>query len=640
MNDQLWQPSEQQKDHALLSRFIEACQQHDNTLTTVNKLYQWSVDNPELFWQQLSIFCDIQFTDTSDTIIQHAEHIKDTVFFPHHQLNYAQNCLSHQGDEPAIIFNNEVGDEQEYSFKELGYLVAQCAAALRHDGVKPGDRVAAIVPNIPQSIIAMLATASIGAVWSSCSPDFGVEGILDRFQQIKPTVLIGVDGYYYNGKHFDCQTKISDVSKKLDSLTQTVVINYTGSKELTGLNWSQWLDPFDGSQLVFESVGFNDPLFILFSSGTTGKPKCIVHGVGGTLIQHLKEHQLHCDIQPFDRVFYFTTCGWMMWNWLASALASKATIMLYDGAPTYPQPDRLWHFAADNQITHFGTSAKYIDALNKAHYDTGDLVLSSLRVILSTGSPLSPENFDYVYEHLHANICLASISGGTDIVSCFALSNPLAPVYRGELQMRGLGMAVDVFNENGQPVTGERGELVCKNAFPCMPIYFWNDKSGEKYFDAYFNRFENTWTHGDYVELTERGGLKIYGRSDTTLNPGGVRIGTAEIYRQVERFDEILESLVVGRAVDSDIQIILFVVCREGVQLTASLIHHIKTHIKTQASPRHVPAHVIQVTDLPRTRSGKLSELAVKDCLEGRDPKNTSALANPEALEQFRQLTL
>jgi acetoacetyl-CoA synthetase len=497
------------------------------------------------------------------------------------------------------------------------------------------------MPNLPETVVASLGTAAIGAVWSSCSPDFGVQAVVDRFGQIEPRVLVAVDGYFFGGKQFDLAPRLGEILRALPSIERTIVVPYgeSGSGAIPqSTSWSEWLSTTPAASLEFEQLPFNHPLYILYSSGTTGVPKCIVHGAGGTLIQHLKEHQLHCDIRPGDRVFYFTTCGWMMWNWLISALASEATLLLYDGSPFYPDGNMLFDFADETRMTLFGTSAKFIDAVSKAGLKPGMTHrLDSLRTITSTGSPLAPESFDFVYRHIKQDIHLASISGGTDIVSCFVLGVPIAPVWRGEIQTRGLGMGVDVFDEQGHPVpVNEKGELVCTRPFPSMPLEFWNDPDGTKYHAAYFEKYPGVWRHGDYAAFTEHNGVVIYGRSDAVLNPGGVRIGTAEIYRQVEQIDEVLESLVIGQRWENDERIVLFVRLLDGVALTPALEERIRRRIRDNASPRHVPARINQVTEIPRTKSGKIVELAVRDVVHGREIHNKDALANPEALEQFR----
>jgi acetoacetyl-CoA synthetase len=543
-----------------------------------------------------------------------------------------------------MIATTEAGGDRVIGWNALRADVCRAARALRSSGVQAGDRVCGIVANVPEAIIAALGAAAIGAVWSSCSPDFGVQGILDRFSQIEPVVLLSVDGYRYGGKTYDCLGKLTEVVNRLPSVKRVVVVPLAASHDHPpagpgAVTWHSWLEAESGADLSWERFPFTQPLYILYSSGTTGIPKCIVHGAGGTLLQHLKEHQLHCDIKSGDRVFYFTTCGWMMWNWLVTVLASDAAIVLYDGSPFHPSPKALFDLADRTGLTLFGTSAKFIDAVFKSGVVPRETNrLQSIRTITSTGSPLSPEGFDFVYRGIKADVHLASISGGTDIVSCFVGGNPAGAVWRGEIQARGLGMDVDVFDAAGRPLAYEPGELVCKKPFPSMPVGFWNDPDGEKYRTAYFDRFPGVWCHGDWMQFTPHGGAIIYGRSDATLNPGGVRIGTSEIYRQVEQLPEVLESLAIGQAWDGDERIVLFVRLAEGATLDQALKRRIGDRIKTNASPRHVPARIIQVRDIPRTKSGKIVELAVRNIVHGRPVTNREALANPEALDQFRDL--
>jgi len=616
----LWTPSPERIAAANLTRFGKGAAYRD--------LYDWSVAEPAAFWNAMWDFGGI-VGHKGARVVSHLDRMPGATFFPDARLNFAENVLREDGDGAAIILRSEAGDTRTMSWRELRVEAGAVAAALRAAGIRPGDRVAAYLPNVPEAIAAMLGAAAIGAVWSSCSPDFGVQGVLDRFGQIEPRVLFAADSYVYGGKTFDQRAKIAAVLRELPSVERSVV----GAE-----GWEAFVGRHHGEPLICTPLPFNHPLYVLYSSGTTGIPKCIVHGAGGTLIQHLKEHQLHCDIRRGDRVFYFTTLGWMMWNWLVTVLASGATILLYDGSPFHPDGTALFTFADDVGMTLFGTSAKFIDAAGKAGLRPRDThSLATVRTMTSTGSPLAPESFDYVYEHVKPDIHLASISGGTDIVSCFVGGNPVGPVWRGEIQCRALGMKVAVFDEHGHTVpAGSKGELVCTMPFPSMPVAFWNDFDGRKYHAAYFDRFPGVWTHGDYAELTEHDGVIIYGRSDAVLNPGGVRIGTAEIYRQVEQLPEVIESLVIGQQWDGDERIVLFVRLREGLSLDTDLAERIRAHIRRNTTPRHVPARVVQVDEIPRTKSGKIVELAVRDVVHGRPVKNREALANPDALEQFR----
>jgi acetoacetyl-CoA synthetase len=649
----LWQPSAQRISASNIKRFIElvnSCYEArigGAKLQDSVHLYEWSVREPEQFWSALWSFTGVMAKSRGTRTLVDGNKMPDAKWFPDARLNYAQNLLRRRDDETAIVFWGEDKVRWRLTYAQLYDAVAMTVSALKAAGVSKGDRVAGFMPNTPDTIIFMLAVASVGAVWSSCSPDFGTQGVLDRFGQIEPVLLFAVEGYYYNGKAHDTLPRLAEIAAGLPSLKKVVIASYTRAKaEISGIGGSQYLEdfvaPFAGdlgrkTEIPFEQLPFNHPLFVLYSSGTTGVPKCIVHGAGGTLLQHLKEHQLHSDLKRGDRLFYFTTCGWMMWNWLVSGLASGATLLLYDGSPTYPDPSVLFDLADAEGMTVFGTSAKYIDALNKAGLRPAEThCLKSLKTMTSTGSPLVAESFDYVYESVKKDLLLASISGGTDIVSCFVLGDPTLPVYRGEIQRRGFGMQVQVFNDEGQAVIGEKGELVCTAPFPSMPIYFWNDSDGAKYRAAYFSRFPGVWCHGDFMELTERGTAVIYGRSDATLNPGGVRIGTAEIYRQVERLDEVVEGLVIGQEWDNDVRVVLFVRLRDGVALDGQLVAKIRTAIRRNTTPRHVPAKVLAVADIPRTKSGKIVELAVRNVVHGLPVKNLEALANPEALAHFR----
>jgi len=609
-------------------------------------LWQWSIDQPEDFWTTIWRTCGV-LGDAGQQVLVDGQRMPGARWFPQARLNYAENLLQYRDAGEALVFWGEDKVKRRMSRRGLYAEVVRFQQFLIAAGVGEGDRVAGYLPNLPETLVAMLATSALGAIWSSASPDFGVQGVLDRFGQIEPKVLICVDGYWYNGKAVDCLEKNAEVVAKMPSLVKTVVVPYLAAapdlgKIAKAVRWDEMAAVDSSLEVVFNRVAFDHPLFIMFSSGTTGVPKCIVHCHGGVLLQHLKEHQLHSDVCPGDRLFYFTTCGWMMWNWLVSGLACGATLLLYDGSPFAAKGTVLFDYAAAERMTHFGTSAKFIDAAAKLGLRPGKTHdLAALRAMFSTGSPLSPEGFDWVYGEIKQDILLASISGGTDIVSCFVLGNPVLPVYRGEIQCRGLGMAVDVFDEDGLPLRSAKGELVCTRPFPVMPVGFWNDADGAKYHAAYFERFENVWCHGDFSEITAHDGVIIYGRSDATLNPGGVRIGTAEIYRQVEQLPEILEALVIGQdwppGKNEDVRIVLFVRLKEGLTLDAGLIARIKKRIRDNTTPRHVPAKVVQVQDIPRTKSGKIVELAVRNIVHVRPVKNVEALANPEALEYFRE---
>lgn len=634
----LWSPTVQQIEQAQMTDFMRVVSHKTRIdLNSYDDLYQWSIEQKEQFWSLLWDYCGV-IGDRGERVLVNGEAMEHALWFPDARLNFAENLLRRRTDETAIFFRAEDQDEQQLSFNTLYQQVAAVAAWLIQQGIGKGDRVAAYLPNIPQTVVAMLAATSLGAIWTSTSPDFGEESVVDRFGQTEPRILFCVDGYFYNGKSVNVRAKTAAIIEQLPSLQQVVEIPLLGiDGAANGLPWDSLLQTPNSGVIDFVATEFNHPLYILYSSGTTGKPKCITHKVGGVLLQHLKEQRLHSNINKGDRVFYFTTCGWMMWNWLVSALASEASLVLYDGSPFYPDGNVLWDYADAVDMTLFGTSAKYIDALKKFELHPAQThQLSSLRTLCSTGSVLAPESFDFVYEHIKQDINLASISGGTDIVSCFVLGNPILPVYRGESQCRGLGMAVAVYNEAGQPVVEEKGELVCTCTFPAQPVFFWGDEGAEKYHNAYFAVYPNIWHHGDYVRLTAQGGVVIYGRSDATLNPGGVRIGTAEIYRHVEQLDEIMESIVIGQEWEDDVRVVLFVVLKQGLVLDDALIKKIRNTVRDKCSPRHMPAKVLQVAEIPRTKSGKIVELAVRDVVHNRPVKNIGALANVKALEYFK----
>ncbi|WP_374483046.1 acetoacetate--CoA ligase [Zoogloea sp.] len=643
----LWTPDAARVAAANITAFAKGVEQRwGRVLPDYAALHAWSIDEPEEFWASVWELGEVR-GEQGAVVLEDGERMPGARWFPEARLNFAENLLRSRDEGDALVFWGEDRVKNRLSHADLYRQVARFAAALRELGVEQGDRVAAWMPNLPETVVAMLAAASIGAIFSSASPDFGVQGVLDRFGQIEPKVLIAVDGYYYNGKVVDCLDRLAAITDGLPSVKRVVVVPYVHAKhDLSHVHHarllSDFVKPFQAvTEIPFARLSFSHPLFIMYSSGTTGVPKCIVHCAGGVLLQHLKEHRLHGDLKPGDRLFYFTTCGWMMWNWLVSGLASGATLLLYDGSPMLGNGTILFDYAQAEGMTHFGTSAKFIDGIAKAGLkprETHDL--SRLRAMFSTGSPLVPEGFEYVYRDIKSDLCLSSISGGTDIVSCFVLGNPVLPVWPGEIQCKGLGMAVDVFDDGGCPVRGEKGELVCVRPFPVMPVGFWNDPDGARYKAAYFERFDGVWCHGDYSEITAHDGLIIYGRSDATLNPGGVRIGTAEIYRQVEKLDEVVESLVIGQdwppQNPTDVRVVLFVKLREGVELEDGLIDRIRRTIRDNATPRHVPAKVVRVEDIPRTKSGKIVELAVRAVVHDRPVKNVEALANPAALEYFR----
>jgi len=637
----------------------EASRRSGLDLSDYRALHWWSVDSPGAFWELVWEFCEVigDRGERSEPVgVGAGVEFSEVRFLPDARLNFAENLLRRSGSETALVFIGESGERREQSFDGLREDVARFAGWLRSRGVGIGDRVAACLPNLPETIVAMLATTSLGGIWSSCSPDFGQDGVIDRFSQIEPKLLLFADGYEYNGRRLDTLDRVREILSALPTVECCVVVPYAGitvasepiptarlermavaEERVDILHWGEIVEEGKAPPLVFERLPMDHPLYILFSSGTTGKPKCIVHGAGGTLLQHLKEHRLHVDLREDDRLFYFTTCGWMMWNWLVSGLATGATLVLYDGSPFHPDARRLWGLASQESIAVFGISAKFIDSAAKAGVSPGrEFDLSSLRTILSTGSPLSEDGFDYIYREVASDVHLASISGGTDIVSCFVLGSPTLPVRRGEIQCAGLGMQVEIFDDEGNRVVGTPGELVCTRPFPSMPVEFWNDPDGARYRAAYFERFPGVWCHGDWCVETESGGFVIHGRSDAVLNPGGVRIGTAEIYSQVEAFDEILEAIAIGQSWEDDVRVVLFVKMAPGLALDDALRAKLRTRIRENASPRHMPARIVEVLDIPRTRSGKITELAVRDVVHGREVKNVAALANAEALEYFR----
>ena len=628
----------------LYSNFIKKNFKID-TNNDFSKLWKWSVENTTDFWKSIWDFTEVR-GKKGKIFLEKSEIFYKNKFFPDAELNYTENLLKKIDKKSAIIFRSENGYKTDLSWEKLHTNVEKISNWMRDCGIKKGDRVAAYLPNIPETVVAYLSSSAIGAIWSSCSPDFGTAGVIDRFSQINPKILFIGEKYYYNGKRINIIDRLKEIINKIPSILKVVIIPYPGTEieykkniKIEVINWNDLINLKEKKKLDYKKINFNDPLAILYSSGTTGKPKCICHGVGGVLLQHNKELQIHCDVKENDRVFYFTTCGWMMWNWLVGSLSAGATILLFDGFPMYQKDDLLFEFASEEKITLFGVSAKYIDTLNnkkilpKKNYD-----LSNLKTICSTGSPLSIDGFNYIYANVKEDVHLSSISGGTDIISCFVLGNLFQPVYAGEIQNKGLGMDVDIFDEKGLSIKNKKGELVCKKPFPSMPVKFWNDNEYKKYKSAYFEKYKNVWHHGDFAKITNKEGFIIFGRSDTTLNPGGVRLGTAEIYSVVEKFKEVQESLVIGQSWKNDIRIILFVVLNRNYKLTEEIKEKIKKAIKKNSSPRHVPSKIISIVDIPKTKNGKLVELAVKKTIEGDKIKNLEAIANPDSLEQFKNI--
>ena len=641
MSKCLWQPSEERIKSTNIYRFMTRVNERYSTeFTQYPDLWEWSVNNLEDFWTITWEFIDIKASQTFDKAIDDPAKMPGAKFFVNSKLNFAENLLRFRNDRVAIIFKGEDSVRRTLTYNQLYDEVAKTAASLKKMGIQKGDRVVGFVPNMPESIIAMLAAASLGAVWSSCSPDFGIKGVLDRFGQTRPKVLFTADGYFFKGKPMDSIERIAGIVKEIPSIQKIVVIPYVSTKpDISSLPnavlYEEFKDP-SAKEIDFLQMNFDDPLYIMYSSGTTGLPKCMVQSMGGVLLHQKKELVLHTDLKEEDIIFYFTTCGWMMWNWLTAALSTGATLVLYDGNPFHPGPDALWKMAQDERVTIFGTSAGYIEALKNAGVKPGkQFDLSALKSVLSTGSPLSDENFEFIYNEIKQDLQLASISGGSDLNGCFALGNPMGPVYTGELQCRGLGMKVYAYDENGKPTVGQQGELVCTAPFPSMPIFFWGDDDGSKYHSAYFNEYPGIWTHGDFIMITQRGGVIMYGRSDATLNPGGVRIGTAEIYRRLDAMEELEDSVIVGQSWNNDVRVILFVKTAPGFDLTDELQNKIKADIRANASPRHVPAKIIACPDVPYTLNMKKVELAVKKMIEGKEVKNKDALKNPESLDFF-----
>ena len=644
MNTILWKPSKDQINSSQLEAFrLQVNSRFNLKIENYSELHSWSISNINDFWKAIWEFMAIKCSSNYNQVVDDENKMPGAKWFDGLLFNFAENLLRIKSDKAAIIFQSENADSKIISYNELYDEVEKVASTLRKMGIKNGDRIVGIMPNLAETVIAMLATTSIGAIWSSCSPDFGTQGILDRFTQINPKIIFASDGYFYKGKSFDSLNKLKDLLNQLPSVRKVIITPFVRENpDISSINnslvWNDFIDP-KPNPIIFEQVPFDHPLYIMYSSGTTGKPKSIVHGAGGTLIQHLKELRLHTDININDTVFYFTTCGWMMWNWLVSNLAIGSTILLYDGSPFHPDRNSMWDMIDNYKVSHFGTSPKFLETCRdtklspiKTHS------LKSLKSILSTGSPLVEECFEYVYKHIKKNIQLSSISGGTDIISCFALGNPILPVINGEIQCLGLGMDVAAFNKNGEDLVNKKGELVCKKAFPSMPVYFWNDKNGKKFFDAYFNKFKNVWHHGDFIEINNYGGVKIFGRSDATLNPGGIRIGTAEIYRVVDRFDAVNDSLVIGQSINDDERVILFIIISNGYKFSNKLVHDIKKTIFKECSPRHVPEIILEAKDIPYTINGKKVEIAVKKVINGENVENKDALKNPEALDLFKNI--
>ena len=644
MNTILWKPSKDQINSSQLEAFrLQVNSRFNLKIENYSELHSWSISNINDFWKAIWEFMAIKCSSNYNQVVDDENKMPGAKWFDGLLFNFAENLLRIKSDKAAIIFQSENADSKIISYNELYDEVEKVASTLRKMGIKNGDRIVGIMPNLAETVIAMLATTSIGAIWSSCSPDFGTQGILDRFTQINPKIIFASDGYFYKSKSFDSLNKLKNLLNQLPSVRKVIITPFVRENpDISSINnslvWNDFIDP-KPNPIIFEQVPFDHPLYIMYSSGTTGKPKSIVHGAGGTLIQHLKELRLHTDININDTVFYFTTCGWMMWNWLVSNLAIGSTILLYDGSPFHPDRNSMWDMIDNYKVSHFGTSPKFLETCRdtklspiKTHS------LKSLKSILSTGSPLVEECFEYVYKHIKKNIQLSSISGGTDIISCFALGNPILPVINGEIQCLGLGMDVAAFNKNGEDLVNKKGELVCKKAFPSMPVYFWNDKNGKKFFDAYFNKFKNVWHHGDFIEINNYGGIKIFGRSDATLNPGGIRIGTAEIYRVVDRFDAVNDSLVIGQSINDDERVILFIIISNGYKFSNKLVHDIKKTIFKECSPRHVPEIILEAKDIPYTINGKKVEIAVKKVINGENVENKDALKNPEALDLFKNI--